>query len=65
MIRHYVEKNYKIESDERGKDQGVLLGSGLIAGEGLMGVIIAVFAVVMSEEPNSWKYPIRSHGLVK
>ncbi len=52
MIRHYVEKRYKIESDERGKDQGVLLGSGLIAGEGLMGVVIAVFAVVMSKTPK-------------
>jgi len=52
MIRHYVEKRYKIESDERGKDQGILLGSGLIAGEGLMGVIIAVFAVAMSETPK-------------
>jgi putative OPT family oligopeptide transporter len=52
MIRHYVEKNYKIESDERGKDQGVLLGSGLIAGEGLMGVVIAIFAVAMSKTPK-------------
>ncbi|UCE05635.1 MAG: hypothetical protein JSW07_18875 [bacterium] len=40
------------KSDERGKDQGVLLGSGLIAGEGLMGVVIAVFAVAMSETPK-------------
>jgi len=55
MIRHYVETRYKIESDERGKDQGVLLGSGLIAGEGLMGVIIAVFAVAMSREPDFLK----------
>jgi len=52
MIRHYVEKKYKIESDERGKDQGVLLGSGLIAGEGLMGVVIAIFAVAMSKTPK-------------
>lgn len=57
MIRHYVEKNYKIESDEKGKDQGVLLGSGLIAGEGLMGVIIAVFAVAMSEAPKFLEIP--------
>jgi len=57
MIRHYVESRYKIESDERGKDQGVLLGSGLIAGEGLMGVIIAVFAVAMSKEPKFLEIP--------
>ena len=52
MIRHYVEKRYKVESDVKGKDQGVLLGSGLIAGEGLMGVVIAVFAVAMSRAPK-------------
>ncbi len=57
MIRHYVEKKYKIESDERGKDQGVLLGSGLIAGEGLMGVVIAIFAVAMSETPKFFEIP--------
>jgi len=52
MIRHYVEKRYKVESDVKGKDQGILLGSGLIAGEGLMGVVIAVFAVAMSRAPK-------------
>ncbi len=57
MIRHYVEKKYKIESNERGKDQGVLLGSGLIAGEGLMGVVIAIFAVAMSRTPKFLEIP--------
>lgn len=57
MIRHIVEKKYKIDSDERGKDQGVLLGSGLIAGEGLMGVVIAVFAVAMSKTPKFLEIP--------
>ena len=52
LIRHYVDKKYKMESDEKGKDQGVLLGSGLIAGEGLMGVVIAVIAVVLSRTPK-------------
>ena len=52
LIKHIVEKKYKIDSEEKGKDQGVLLGSGLIAGEGLMGVVIAVFAVTLSKTPK-------------
>jgi putative OPT family oligopeptide transporter len=59
LIRHYVEKRYKIDGEEKGKDQGILLGSGFIAGEGLMGVVIAVFAVVMSKAPKFFEihYP--------
>lgn len=57
MIRHYVEKKYKIGSDEKGKDQGVLLGAGLIAGEGLMGVVIAIFAVALSKTPKFFEIP--------
>jgi uncharacterized oligopeptide transporter (OPT) family protein len=54
MIRHFIEKKYgsNKEKVEKGKDQGILLGSGLIAGEGLMGVIIAVLAVIMSKTPK-------------
>jgi len=52
LIRYIVEKKYKTDSEEKGKDQGILLGSGLIAGEGLMGVVIAVIAVVISKEPR-------------
>ncbi|MDW7679505.1 MAG: oligopeptide transporter, OPT family [bacterium] len=52
MIRHFVDKRYKLAPDEKGKDQGILLGSGFIAGEGLAGVVIAVFAVIMSREPK-------------
>lgn len=52
LIRYIVEKKYKVENEEKGKDQGILLGSGLIAGEGLMGVVIAVIAVVISKEPR-------------
>jgi len=52
MIRHIVDKKYKTEEDEKGKDQGILLGSGFIAGEGLMGVIIAIIAVVISRQPE-------------
>lgn len=54
MLRHFIEKNYGGEKDkvEKGKDQGILLGSGLIAGEGLMGVVIAVIAVIISRTPK-------------
>jgi putative OPT family oligopeptide transporter len=59
MIRHVVDNRYKAGGAEKGKDQGVLLGSGLIAGEGLMGVVIAIIAVIMKEEPGYLKinYP--------
>jgi len=35
-------------------DKGVLLGSGLIAGEGLMGVGVAIFAVITTHKPYGW-----------
>ena len=43
------------DKEEKGKDQGVLLGSGFIAGEGLMGVVIAIIAVVISKRPEYLK----------
>ncbi len=59
MIRHFVDKRHKVKDEEKGKDQGILLGSGFIAGEGLMGVVIAVFAVAMSKTPKLFEivYP--------
>ncbi len=44
LIRFYVEKSRTKEVSE-GEDQGVLLSSGLIAGEALMGVLVAVLLV--------------------
>jgi putative OPT family oligopeptide transporter len=68
MIRHFIEKRYgkNKEKTERGKDQGILLGSGLIAGEGLMGVVIAVIAVMTSKIPNYFEvpYPTEWMGMV-
>ena len=54
MIRHFIEKKYGGEKggEEGGRDQGILLGSGLIAGEGLMGVVIAIYAVIYMETPR-------------
>ena len=47
VVRFIVEKikGTDQEKKERG-DRGVLFTSGLIAGEGIMGIILAVFAVV-------------------
>jgi putative OPT family oligopeptide transporter len=59
MLRHFIEKRYGQDKgkSERGKDQGILLGSGLIAGEGLMGVVIAVIAVITSQVPKFFEVP--------
>lgn len=59
MIRHFIEKKYAQDKEkaERGKDQGILLGSGLIAGEGLMGVAIAAIAVITSKIPKFFEIP--------
>jgi putative OPT family oligopeptide transporter len=60
LLRHYVDSRFKSSDDEKkGKDQGVLLGSGFIAGEGLMGVVIAVIAVIIADKPKFFElvYP--------
>jgi putative OPT family oligopeptide transporter len=59
LLRHYIDGKHKAAktAEEKGKDQGVLLGSGFIAGEGLMGVVIAVIAVVMTETPKFYEIP--------
>jgi len=64
LIRHYVDKRYgrskdKTDKTEEGRDHGILLGSGFIAGEGLMGVVIAIIAVALSRAPRLFEitYP--------
>jgi len=50
-LRHFVEKRkQKAEKDEG--DPGVLLGSGFIAGEGIVGVLIAAYASVAGKLPG-------------
>ncbi|MCR4694772.1 MAG: oligopeptide transporter, OPT family [Pseudobutyrivibrio sp.] len=44
VIRHITDKRNGEAADESGK--GVLFASGLIAGEGLVGILLAIFAVV-------------------
>jgi len=52
-IRWFVEERYKGDPaiKQSRKEGGVLFGSGLIAGEGLMGVLIAGYAVVTATKP--------------
>ena len=42
------------KQDDEGKktDQGILLASGLIAGEGLMGIGVAVAALILGQQPQ-------------
>ncbi len=49
MIRWFLENKKKFADDASRKDfidRGVLYTSGMIAGEGLVGILLAVFAVV-------------------
>ncbi|GAB4230099.1 MAG: oligopeptide transporter, OPT family [Acidobacteriota bacterium] len=39
---------------ERETERGVLVGSGLIAGEGLMGIAVAAYAAVTGSRPAGW-----------
>jgi len=57
LVRHWIEKRAGTGAPAaaRGKDQGVLLGSGFIAGEGLMGVVIAAIAVATARVPKLWE----------
>lgn len=54
LIRHMVDSRAKARDDAEGKisDSGVLLSSGFIAGEGLLGVVIAIIAVIMTQQPR-------------
>jgi putative OPT family oligopeptide transporter len=49
VIRYFVEERLTgdDEAKQKRKEQGVLFGSGLIAGEGVMGVLIAVYAFLV------------------
>ncbi|MET1254393.1 OPT family oligopeptide transporter [Aliikangiella maris] len=52
LIRHYFEKKSKSSQqlDDR-RERGVLLGSGFVGGEGLLGVAIAAVAFIQSKKP--------------
>lgn len=48
LIRLYIDKKKKISEEERKTkvENGILYSSGLIAGEGLVGILLAVFAIL-------------------
>ncbi len=54
LIRHMVDSRTKSHDDAEAKisDSGVLLSSGFIAGEGLLGVVIAILAVILTRAPR-------------
>ena len=49
LIRWYFERK---KENKEGIDRGVLYASGLIAGEGLVGILLAVFAVIPMGEKS-------------
>ncbi|MBR1741597.1 MAG: OPT/YSL family transporter, partial [Lachnospiraceae bacterium] len=56
LLRHFFEKGKKFENGKDRKetiDRGVLYSSGMIAGEGLVGVFIAVLAAIPSGKDGS------------
>ena len=48
LIRHWYEKRRFAKEEDRKEaiDKGILYTSGMIAGEGLVGILLAVFAIV-------------------
>ena len=53
LIRHYFEKRTKDKEQlEERRERGVLLGSGFVGGEGLLGVGIAAVAFIQSKKPD-------------
>ncbi|MDX1571178.1 MAG: OPT/YSL family transporter, partial [Xanthomonadales bacterium] len=53
MLRWWIERKTKsAEKRELRRERGVLLGSGFVGGEGLLGVGIAAVAFVQSRKPD-------------
>jgi uncharacterized oligopeptide transporter (OPT) family protein len=50
LTRHMVTRGVDKEEGERRREQGVLLGSGFVGGEGLTGVVLAIWAVAKGGE---------------
>lgn len=50
VIRHFVEKTVRTDEEKADrKERGILFGSGLIAGEGIIGVLVAGYAFVLGK----------------
>ena len=51
LISHFVDKKSKDKDKDNEASGGILFCSGLIAGEGLVGILLAIFAVVGLADP--------------
>ncbi len=57
LLRYWMDKRAKnAEEKDKQNDNGVLLGSGFVGGEGLMGVGIAITAFIYSKKPDGIGY---------
>lgn len=56
LIRLYFDKKKMSSEDERKNkvENGILYSSGLIAGEGLVGILLAVFAIIPAGKDKTW-----------
>lgn len=53
LIRHWVEtKTRRDDEKESRREKGILLGSGFVGGEGLLGVAIAAMAFIEGKKPD-------------
>ena len=58
LVRYFFDRKKKAETEEQAKargakvEAGVLYSSGLIAGEGIVGILLAVFAVIKAGEKS-------------
>lgn len=46
IVRWFVENKSKVSNKKEASENGVLYSSGLIAGEGLVGILLAIFALI-------------------
>ncbi|MCP4724853.1 MAG: oligopeptide transporter, OPT family [bacterium] len=55
VIRYFVEKSAKGDEELRKhkEEEGVLLGSGFVAGEGILAVIISFYAYIVGHKPET------------
>ncbi len=57
LLRYYAEKRASDDAEATDRrERGVLFGSGLVGGEGLLGVAIAFFAGITSQAPHGIGY---------
>jgi len=54
LARMYIDSKNKDDEEKKKKksEKGILLGSGFIAGEGIGGVLIALYAFILSKKPE-------------